>query len=233
MTRAVRMLFPCFAALLAACQASPPDAQLVGQWLRTSLAFVRSERLGPPVAARISAYASIALYEGYAADSRSNLRSLAGQLNGLWALPQPDGIGRVDGATVAAEAERAVLDSLFSEGYASTRRTIDSLADAQVAARTRKGIRSDEREHSVALGKRLGAAILAWAATAGFFATRGRPWQAPTATSQWVNTTTTDQFVAQQLSGESDIVLNNAGAPTADAANASTRNMFANRPKAL
>src|SRR5262245_36358571 len=113
MSRPARMLVLCASALLAACQASPPDPQLVGQWLRTSLAFVRSERLGPPVAARISAYASIALYEGYAADTRSNLRSLAGQLNGVWSVPQPDGIGRVDGATVAAEAERVVLDSMF------------------------------------------------------------------------------------------------------------------------
>ena len=51
--------------ILAGCAASEPrpaDPQLVGQWLRTSLAFVRSERLGPPVAARISAYGSLALY---------------------------------------------------------------------------------------------------------------------------------------------------------------------------
>src|SRR5215207_8095021 len=44
--------------LAAGCarQPAPADPQLVAQWLRTSLAFVRSERLGPPVAARISAY---------------------------------------------------------------------------------------------------------------------------------------------------------------------------------
>ena len=58
-----------------------------GRWLDT-LSFVRSERLGPTVAARISAYGSLALYEGYAADGRSPLRSLAGQLNGLASLPR-------------------------------------------------------------------------------------------------------------------------------------------------
>ena len=36
--------------------APQPDAQDVAQWLRSSLSFVRSERLGPPVASRISAY---------------------------------------------------------------------------------------------------------------------------------------------------------------------------------
>jgi hypothetical protein len=56
--------------LLAACQreAAAPDPQLVAQWMRSSLASVRSERLGPPVASRISAYASLALFEGYASD---------------------------------------------------------------------------------------------------------------------------------------------------------------------
>ena len=71
--------------LLGACAqtGAPPDPQLAAQWMRTSLAFARSERLGPPIAARISAYGSLALYEGYASDRRSPLRSLAGQLNGL------------------------------------------------------------------------------------------------------------------------------------------------------
>ena len=205
----------------------------MAQWLRTSLAFVRTERLGPPVAARISAYASIALYEGYAADPASKLRSLGGQLNGLWAAPTVEAGRPVDGATVAAEAERVVLDSLFSEGFPSTRRTIDSLADAQVEARRRAGVKGETHERSVTYGRLLGNVILGWAATDGFFATRGRAWQAPTATSQWVNTVTTNQFVAQQLSGESDIVLSGSAGPTVDPARASTRNVFANRPKAL
>ncbi|HEY4659513.1 MAG TPA: hypothetical protein VIH11_08395, partial [Gemmatimonadaceae bacterium] len=121
------------ALLLAGCTSGgrPADAQLVAQWLRTSLSFVRSERLGPPVAARISAYGSLALYEGYASDARSPLRSLAGQLNGLASLPSVSDEAPVDGAIAAAEAERVVLDSLFRDGFASTKRTIDSLADAQ------------------------------------------------------------------------------------------------------
>src|SRR5919201_158948 len=219
--------------LISACarEAAEPNPQLVAQWLRTSLAFVRTERLGPPVAARISAYASIALYEGYASDPRSNLRSLAGQMNDLATLPTPK--GSVDGATVAAEAERVVLDSMFSEGYASTKRTIDSLARAQMEARRNAGVSGDVRERSVHHGRTLGKAILAWAAEDGFLQTRGRPWTAPTSVAQWVNTVTTDQFVAQQLSGESDVVLAGSAAPTFDASRASTRNAFANRAKAL
>lgn len=221
--------------LLAGCRPAAPapaDPQLVGQWLRASLAFVRSERLGPPVAARISAYGSIALYEGLASDPRSSLRSLAGQVNGLASLPAtPDG-KPVDGATAAATAVRVVLDSLFRDGLASTRHTIDSLATAQVDARRAAGVDDELRTRSVSHGERLGAALLAWAATDGFFDTRGRAWTPPTYAGAWTNTSTVDQFVPQGLSGESDVVLVNDPATTLDASRASSRAVFVNRPRA-
>lgn len=226
-----RALFLVLAGLAACRSPEPADPQLAAQWLRTSLAFVRAERLGPPVAARISAYSAIAMYEAYAAESRSSLRSLAGQLNALPALPAAT--GQIDGATAAAAAQRIVLDSLFTEGFPGTKRTIDSLADAHVAARKTAGVSTSMSEQSVRHGQAIGAAILAWAATDGFFDTRGRPWRAPTERDRWVNTVTTDQHVPQQLSGESDIVLSASGAPTVDASRASTRNLFTNRPKDL
>jgi hypothetical protein len=230
----LRRAFVLVAALLAGCaqRPAPADPQLVAQWLRTSLAFVRSERLGPPVAARISAYGAIALYEGLAADPGSRLRSLAGQVNGLERLPAPPAGRPVDGAVAAASAERVVLDSLFRDGFASTRRTIDSLAAAQVAARRTQGVDDELRERSERHGEALGHAILAWAATDGFFATRGRPWAPPTQLGQWVNTVTTDQYVPQGLSGESDVVLANDPGTALDPSRASERQLFVNRPKA-
>jgi membrane-associated phospholipid phosphatase len=233
MPRLSRISFPILLLLVGCARTvQPPDGQLVAQWLRASLAFVRSERLGPPVASRISAYGSIALYEGYASDQRSSLRSLAGQLNGLTSLPAPPSGRPVDGAIVAAEAERVVLDSMFSDGYASTRRTIDSLATAQFAARRQAGAGDDLRERSIAHGRALGNAILAWAATDSFIATRGRPWTPPADPSRWANTVTTDQFVAQLLSGESDVVQTGNPNSALDLERASTRSLFANRPKA-
>jgi len=207
----------------------PADAQLVAQWLRASLAFVRSERLGPPVAARTSAYSAIALYEGYAADARSSLRSLAGQLNGLNSLPQAS--ESVDGATVAAEAERVVADSLFRDGLPSTRRTIDSLATAQVSARERAGVRVAERDRSVVHGHALGRAILAWAATDSFFATRGRPYAPTGKKEEWSNTANVSQFVPQTLSGQSDLVQFANPNVHEDVERATSKGTFVNRPK--
>ena len=209
----------------------PANPQLAAQWLRTSLAFVRSERLGPPVAARISAYSAIAMHEAYAADARSSLRSLGGQLNAMPVIAAPE--RPIDGATAAAEAQRIVLDSLFTEGFATTRRTIDSLAGAQIAARVAAGVSSAMSQRSVEHGRVIGEALLAWAATDGFFDTRGKPWPAPKERAKWVNTASLDQHVPQQLSAESDIVLAGRGAPVVDASRADTRNLFSNRPKDL
>jgi hypothetical protein len=222
------------ALLAAGCRLEPaaPDPQLVAQWTRSSLAFVRSERLGPPVASRISAYASIALYEGYAADPRSGLLTLAGQLNGLATIPAAPSDGDIDGAIVAAVAERIVLDSLFRDGFSTTIHTIDSLSAAQVAARVRAGVGDAVRARSESHGAALAAAVLAWAAEDGFFATRGRPWVAPKRRDQWENTATLDQYVPRMLSAQSDFVSTANPGVSLDP-DASEKEMFANRPKAL
>ena len=199
--------------------------------MRASLAFVRSERLGAPVASRISAYSALALYEGYASDNRSSLRSLTGQLNGMTTLSTAETGGAIDGSIAAAEAERVVADSLFRDGLPSTRRTIDSLAQAQVAARAAAGVGASVSARSLGRGREIGRAILAWAATDSFFATRGRPYAASEGRSSWRNTATVSQFVPQNVSGQSDLVqLNNANVHE-DVETATSRGTFTNRPK--
>lgn len=218
-------------ALAGACStpAPAPDPQMVAQWMRSSLSFVRAERLGPPVASRISAYAGVALYEGYAADSASALVSLSGQLNGL--PPLPVAREAVDGAITAAEVERVVLDSLFRDGFASTRRTIDSLAKAQVAARVAAGVSTKMRDASLAHGSALGAAILAWAAADGFYAQLGKVWTPPVGRDKWVNTATPDQYVPLMISGETDLVRPSNPNAAMELDRAGERWVFTNRPK--
>src|SRR2546422_3155603 len=107
-------------ALLAGCTRVPPaDAGFVTKWTETHYALARAERLSPPVASRVSAYAAVALYEGWAAFSDS-LRSLAGELNGLGSLPRPRREERYDPALVAMEAQTVALRRLYQGGFAST-----------------------------------------------------------------------------------------------------------------
>jgi hypothetical protein len=218
--------------LIAGACAKPapaPDPQFVAQWMRSSLSFVRSERLGPPVAARISAYASVALYEGYAADPASRLVSLGGQLNGFSAVPVSE--KPVDGAIVAAEAERLVMDSLFRDGFASTRRTIDSLAKVQTEARAAAGVSAAMRDASLAHGAALGAAILAWAAKDGYYEQLRKPWAPPTGRDKWQNTATTDQYIPLMISGETDLVRPTNPNVSMELDRAGERFVFTNRPK--
>lgn len=223
-------------ALSAGCrrEAARPsvDPQLVAQWMRRSLAMVRTERLGPPVASRISAYASLALYEGYASDTRSSLRSLAGQLNGLTSLPAVPSGPPLDGPLVAAVAEKVVLDSLFRDGMPGTRRSIDSLADAQIAARIASGLSDADQVRADGHGRALGNAILAWAATDSFFATRGRAWAPSGKRAEWTNTTNVSQVIPQTMSGQSDLVQLSNPNSREDAERATSKGEFTNRPKA-
>jgi membrane-associated phospholipid phosphatase len=174
-------------AILAACQPAAPNPQLVSQWVRAAMNAAQSAQLDAPVAARVSAYASIALFEGYAADPRSNLRSLAGQLNGLWSIPLVEVARPVDGATVAAEATRVVLGSLFEKGAPPIRAAFDSLAATQFQDRRRARVRDVVRERSVQHGRALGTAIVAWSSGDGFLATRSRPWRAAAGESKWAH----------------------------------------------
>jgi hypothetical protein len=151
-------------------------------------------------------------------------------LNALTALP-PTPSGAVDGATVAASAMRVVMDSLFRDGFATTRRTIDSLASAQIEGRIRAGVSGAVSNRSVAHGHSLGAALLAWAAGDGFFETRRRAWTAPKRRDQWENTVTQDQFVPIMLSGESDLVAPANPGMAMELERAGERFVFTNRPK--
>lgn len=216
---------------VAACvkPASAPDPQLVAQWMRSSLSFVRAERLGPPIAARISAYAGVALYEGFASEKSTGLRSLGGQLNGLPALPVSS--LPVDGAITAAESERIVLDSLFRDGFASTRRTIDSLAQAQVVARVTAGVSPAMRDASLAHGRALADAILSWAATDGFFEQLTKVWTPPEGRDKWSNTATPDQYVPLMISGVTDLVRPSNPNVSMELERAGERFVFTNRPK--
>jgi hypothetical protein len=68
--------------------------------MRNYYGLIRAERISPPVASRVLAYAAVGLYEGLATGS-PELRSLAGQLNGLDSLPHPDPNRRYDPVLVA------------------------------------------------------------------------------------------------------------------------------------
>ncbi len=208
----------------------PADPPMVAEWMQNYYGLIRAERISPPVASRVLAYAAVALYEGLAAGT-PGLRSLAGQLNGLDSLPRPEPDQRYDPVLAAIAAERTVLDSLFVEGLPATRAALAGLVDSLTAARIALGIPEDVQQRSARLGTQLGEAILRGAAGDGFDSTRTKPWTPPAGRQYWVNDTPADQYTPQSLSAATDFVALDNPANTLRPGAASERGLIVNRPK--
>jgi len=178
MHRAVLVLL----GLLAACGSklditTRPIAQLnagiVVDWMDLlQTAVVRNEGLPPTSASRLYAYASIALYEGCIVGDPT-YRSLAGQLNGLAALPAPDPLPSAatpyDPAAVANRACAVVVRGIAPGMYLPTSTTgpfanqaINSMEQTWNAYR-QNAVPMDVWTRSNAYGDALGTALLAWA----------------------------------------------------------------------
>ena len=209
----------------------PADPQFVSEWMRQYYGLIRAERISPPVASRLLAYAAIGLYEGLAAAS-PGLVSLAGQLNGLDSLPRRDLQKQYDPILIALYAERAVLDALFAEGLPATRAALATLADSLEAARIALGIPDPVRADSRVLGQRIGTAILAWAARDGFDSTRTRRFQPSVGPQFWVNDSRADEYTPQNLSAVRDFVALDNPAAALRGGEVSERALAVTRPKA-
>ena len=139
------------AAALAAPQtgsgAATPGDMLRG-WYKMSLALVRhTPTYAPPVASRSFAYLGVTAYEAVASGS-PNLRTLAGQLNGLESLPKRE-TGKPYAEAVVLQAAMALIaQQLFSNTGPTGQHAMAALekqlheaagngVDPQVAARSR------------------------------------------------------------------------------------------------
>ncbi len=116
----------------------------------------------PPVASRIYAYSNIAAYEGmrFLDSSRA---SLAGQLNGLESLPQPDPDKSYYFPLVSQVAFTEVAQALVFDLERVQELQKDMLDDVKEI-----GINKEIFENSLAFGKDLAAEILVWARNDGY-----------------------------------------------------------------
>jgi membrane-associated phospholipid phosphatase len=218
--------------LSAACnrEAPPPDPTFVAEWMHAHYGLIRAERISPPVAARVLAYAAVAIHEGLATSSKT-LQSAVGRINGLDSLPKPDRSARLDPEVVALVAHQTVLDTLYREGLPQTRAAVAGLTDSLVGARVQRGVSTAMKVRSAAFGRRLGLAILEWARRDGFDTTRTLKWVAGTGKEYWVNTATESEYVVQNLSAARDYVALDNPSASLQPGSASERALIVNRPK--
>ena len=155
-------------------------------WLTLELRLARTT---PVVAAnnlgRPFGYAGIAGYEAAVAGMPDH-HSLAGQLNGLTGLPAADPALAYCWPLSANAALAAVNRRLFANTSAANLATIDSLEAANQAA-SQAGLDAATGTRSVEYGRRVAAAVLAWASTDGALAAPV-PYAPPAGPGLWVPT---------------------------------------------
>lgn len=217
---------------LAGCSRAPEaDPAMVAEWMHTYYGIVRSERIGPPVASRLLAYAAVALHEGLATTT-PGMPSLAGAANGLPVMPAVERGQRYDPTITAVIAERTLLDSLMDEALPSTKATLGRLADSLVADRVAAGVDEAVQERSAVLGTAIGNTVVAWARTDGFAETRGRPYTPPVGEGLWGNDDQRHLGATQSYSGASEFVGLDNPANVLRPGEASDRGLILSRPKA-
>ena len=170
--RAIRLgitvLFIAVIGLLAAqARADAAGAQKVlDTWVRLSLELVRhTPTYTPPVASRAIAYIGVTAFETVALDD-PQLQSLAGQLNGLTALPQPQAGVATDRAIVLHTALGRVVTELFANTGPSGQRALTFVTD-HMRTEITADLPADVVAASEDLGRQIAAHIIAWAATDG------------------------------------------------------------------
>ena len=131
---------------------------------------VMGNNFSPVVASRNYSYAAIAGYEVIAATDSLHYQSLAGQLNGLPAVPKPQAGKTIDAEVAACLAYCRVGEAVtFPEG--SMQEYVDSLKQLALS----HGMPEDLLENSETYAKQVGAAILAWSKKDNYLETRSAP----------------------------------------------------------
>jgi hypothetical protein len=170
------LLFIVVLLLIFACSANDEEYKLKAnnpEFIHRSLRVITNrivhDIFSPPVASRIYAYSSIAAYEVIIQQSNAH-QSLASQLNGLTAIPQPEAGKEYCYTLAATEAMLKVGRTfIFSESDLDLEyeKIMDDFKEANVP--------DEVMERSVAYGKRVADHILAWAALDNYKQSRSFP----------------------------------------------------------
>jgi hypothetical protein len=148
---------------LSAVAAEPDNraGNTVVSWYELMLELVRhTPTYSPPVAARTFAYVGVATFETVAGGSES-LHSLAGQLNGLTAVPPREAGQAYDDAVAVQAVLAAMMRDLFSNTGPSGQRALD-IQETQQREAVTAGVPADIVARSEAYGKAVAAHVLSW-----------------------------------------------------------------------
>jgi hypothetical protein len=161
-----------FVALVAASAVAPASAsdgaaaEPIRNWYRLTLELVRhTPTYSPPVASRAFAYVGVTAFEALASGD-GDLRSLAGQLNGLAPLPEREAGQDYADAVVVQAAMAAVIEDLFANTGPTGQRAIAAFG-RKLRGEVAAGHAPDVVGRSEAHGAAIASHILTWSRTDG------------------------------------------------------------------
>jgi hypothetical protein len=149
-----------------AAQATLPPEQVLQNWYRLMLELVRhTPTYTPPVASRAFAYVGITGFEAVAGGT-GELQSLAGQLNGLTALPARDGALRYDDGVVLQVALSTAVKTFFSNTGPTGQRAMAAM-ERVLTEKTTADLSDDVTARSTVLGAAIAQHVINWSLTDG------------------------------------------------------------------
>lgn len=146
--------------------------------------IVSIERYNPPSASRVFAYSKVGLYEGWV-HGVDELESLAGRLNGLDELPQPDEQHSYDWLTSALTAQYEVSLHLFEGIQPHSFHELERFKDDRIQEQINRGGSQEVIERSEAYGRQVAEAIIEWAQNDGYTETRTMVHDLPEGEGVW------------------------------------------------
>ncbi|AQG82654.1 phosphoesterase [Spirosoma montaniterrae] len=142
------------------------SADVATKWANLQLKLAQTTAGNtPPITSRAFGYAGLTLYEATVPGMPAN-RSLAGQLTGLTALPNPEAAQEYHWALSANAAEAIIVRGLWANTTDANKKTIDSLETA-LASELKTGVAEAVVSRSTAFGKSIGEAIFNYSKTDG------------------------------------------------------------------
>ncbi len=152
------------------------------QWNRCVIEVIMEDGFGPPIAARIHAYANLAGYQA-SYHAEPGYTTMVGKLNGFTTCPTPqDGVAYDYRVATVAAMQAACSKLLYRIGIS------DSLAAVQFTA-LQAEVPKDVFDRSKAFGVEVGKAINAYAKADGYTRTQGLPdYEWPRCDSCWIPT---------------------------------------------
>lgn len=141
-------------------------AQVIQTWYRLVLELVRhTPTYTPPAASRSFGYIGLTAFEAVAS-GRSELRSLAGQVRGLKAVPQRQAGLAYDEGLVLHAALATIVRHMFSNTGPTGQRAMNAM-EGKLGVKVAAGVDVDVAARSEAYGRAVAAHIQAWAAEDG------------------------------------------------------------------